>query len=89
MQRKHRLSTAQRVVLVVALGFVFLAVGSFLTSLGQPGFPTGWVGFAPLSTVSYGRPAWVSLVVWLVLTCIWAAVSIRLLRPAAAPEEAD
>ena len=76
-----KLSKAQRVVVVVALGAAFLAVGSYLVSLGQPGIAVGWSGVAPLTAPSVGRPGWVSLVVWLVLTCLWAAVSIRLLRP--------
>jgi formate-dependent nitrite reductase membrane component NrfD len=76
-----KLSKAQRVVVVVALGAAFLAVGSYLVSLGRPGIALGWTGYAPLTSPSVGRPGWVSLVVWLVLTCLWAVVSIRLLRP--------
>ncbi len=77
-----KLGKAQRVVVVVALGVAFLAVGSYLLSVGEHGIAFGWTGYAPLSALDAGRPAWVSLVVWLVLTCLWAAVSIWLLRPA-------
>ena len=77
----EKLGSAQRVVLVVALGVAFLALGSYLVSLGQPGLRVGWVGYAPLSAPSLGLREWLRLVVWLVLTCLWAAVSIRLLRP--------
>ena len=76
-----KLSKAQRVVIVVALGAVLLAVGGYLVSLGQPGVAVGWSGTAPLTAPSVGRPGWVALVVWLILTCLWAVVSIRLLRP--------
>jgi hypothetical protein len=81
MRGIDKLDKAQRVVVVVALGAAFLAVGSYLLSLGQPGIALGWTGYAPLSAPSVGRPGWVSLLVWLALTCLWAVVSIRLLRP--------
>ena len=80
MRRIDKLDKAQRVVVVVALGAAFLALGSYLLSLGQPGM-FGWTGYAPLSAPSVGRPGWVNLLVWLALTCLWAVVSIRLLRP--------
>jgi heme/copper-type cytochrome/quinol oxidase subunit 1 len=76
-----KLSKAQRVVIVVALGAAFLAVGSYLVNLGQPAIAFGWTGYAPLTVPSVRRPGWVPLVLWLVLTCLWAAVSIRVLRP--------
>jgi tryptophan-rich sensory protein len=76
-----KLSNAQRVVVVVALGAAFLAVGSYLVSLGQPGIAVGWTGFAPLTAPSVRRPGWVPLIVWLILTFLWAVVAIWLLRP--------
>jgi membrane protein implicated in regulation of membrane protease activity len=76
----EKLSRAQRVVVIVALGVAFLAVGSFVLSLGQPVFALGWTGYAPLSALN-GLPGWLRLIVWLALTCLWAVVSIRLLRP--------
>jgi hypothetical protein len=82
MRRIDNLDKAQRVVVVVALGAAFLAMGSYLLSLGQPGIPFGWSGgFALLSAPSVGRPGWLNLLVWLALTCLWAVLSIRLLRP--------
>ena len=81
MHRIDKLSNAQRVVIVVALGAVFLATGSYLVSLGQPAFAFGWTGYAPFSAPSVGRPGWVPLIAWLVLICLWAVVSIRVLRP--------
>jgi hypothetical protein len=78
----EKLSRAQRVVVVVALGVAFLALGSYVLSLGQPVIALGWTGYAPLSAPSVGLPGWARLIVWLALTCLWAIVSIRLLRPA-------
>jgi len=74
----EKLGRQQRVVLVVALGVAFLAVGRYLVSLGQP---KGWTGYAPLSTPHLGQPEWLRLVVWLGLSCLWAVLSILLLRP--------
>ena len=83
MHRIDRLSKAQRLVVVVAVGLAFLAVGSYLSSLGQHGSAFGWTGYAPLTlgAPGAGLPAWLRLVVWLALTAIWAIVSIRVLRP--------
>jgi membrane protein implicated in regulation of membrane protease activity len=76
----EKLSKAQRVVIVVALGAAFLAIGSFILSLGQRGLAFGWTGYAPFNEPA-GWPAWLQLIVWLALTCLWAVVSIRVLRP--------
>lgn len=79
------LSKPQRVVVVIALGFALWAVGSYVVSLGSGGF--GWTGYAPLTAgggfapLSRGLHDWLRLIIWLVLTGLWAAVSIRLLRP--------
>jgi hypothetical protein len=81
MGRIDKLGKAQRVVVVVALGVAFLAVGSYLLSLGQPGIPLGWSGYAPFVAQNLGRPGWFDLLVWLALTLLWAVASIRLLRP--------
>lgn len=81
MRRIEKLSKAQRVVVVVALGIACLAVGSFLLSLGQPWIPLGWSGYAPLIAQGVGPPGWVNLLVWLALTLLWMVVSVRLLRP--------
>lgn len=85
------LAKAQRVVLVVALGVAFIAVGSYIDSLGQPGFAFGWTGYAPLAlrASGIGLPTWLRLVVWLVVTGAWAIVSIRLLGPPSAHDESD
>jgi hypothetical protein len=43
----EKLATAQRVVVVVAIGVAYLAVGNYLPSLGQRGFAFGWTGTRP------------------------------------------
>lgn len=71
-------------MLVVGLGIGLYLFGSWLTAAGTA---TGWVGYAPLRRIgSYPtvgafewRP-WEALVVWLVLTAVWVAISMWLLR---------
>jgi membrane protein implicated in regulation of membrane protease activity len=75
-----KLSKAQRVVVVIAVGVACLVLGMYLPGLGQRGFAYGWTGYAPFTAPSLGWPAWLELIVWLALTCLWAAVSIRVLR---------
>ncbi len=77
------LNTAQRVVIVVAIGIALAAVGLYLTRLGSPRF--GWYAYAPLAPgvgpPGTGLPAWLRLIIWLGLTGIWAVASVVLLRP--------
>ena len=89
-----RLGLAQRLVIVAGLGAALIAVGDFITGLGG-GYPSGWTGYAPLPRVLVpymaGMSAGPRLAVWLVLTALWVAVSLFLLRertagPASAPE---
>jgi heme/copper-type cytochrome/quinol oxidase subunit 1 len=44
----RRLNMAQRIVVIVGLGFVLLLLGSWLTSLGTHPL-SGWTGYAPLN----------------------------------------
>jgi hypothetical protein len=81
MHRMDKLSKAQRVVVVIAVGVVFLVLGSYLPGPSQRGFPFGWTGYAPLSTPNGGWPGGLRLFVWLAPTCLWAVASISLLRP--------
>jgi hypothetical protein len=77
-----RLGFAQRLVIVVGIGAALIAVGDFITGLGG-GFPSGWTGYAPLQArlfVSPGMSAGPRLAVWLVLTALWVAVSLFVLR---------
>jgi hypothetical protein len=78
------LSRSQRVVVVIALGLALGALGSYLVSLGS-GFPRDFAapdfsvggGFAPIG----GVPAWLRLIIWLVMIGVWALASVRVLRP--------
>jgi hypothetical protein len=45
MRFTDRLSLAQRIVVVVALGLAFGVLGDYLDSLGNPGL-TGWYAYA-------------------------------------------
>jgi hypothetical protein len=78
----ERLNTAQRVVIVVAIGIALAAVGLFLVRLGSPRF--GWHAYAPLTrrfwSPSTGLPRWLRLVIWLGLTGVWACASVFVLR---------
>jgi hypothetical protein len=84
-----RLSKAQRVVVVVALGIGLATVGSYLVSL-KDGAVSGWTSYSPLTArlwpPSTGLHGWVRLIIWLALIGLWALASIRVLRPA--PENA-
>jgi len=81
-----RLSKAQRVVVVVALGLALGVIGTYLISLSG-GIRSGWYGYAPLTATiqapGAGLAAWLQLVIWLALIGAWALASIRVLRPAA------
>lgn len=77
-----RLGTAQRVVVVVALGLGLGIVAGYLASLGTR---TGWYAYAPLSGQSLppqgiGEPGWLRLIIWLAAISLWAVTSLRVLR---------
>jgi heme/copper-type cytochrome/quinol oxidase subunit 1 len=82
-----RLSLPQRVVIVVALGLGLAAAGGFVASLGS--LAAGWYAYAPLTSTGYlpgnGIPPWLRLIIWLALIVIWAAASVRLLKPSPGP----
>jgi hypothetical protein len=81
-----RLTNAQRFVLVVGLGVVAAALGSYITSLGNGfGSQFGWFGYAPLpGNALIGSQGSLTttqqLLVWLGLVAVWAGVSIWLLH---------
>jgi hypothetical protein len=81
------LNTAQRIVIVVAVGIALAVVGVYLVSLGRPRY--GWYGYAPLAPgvgpPGMGLAGWLRLIIWLGLTGIWALASIIVLRPAPGP----
>jgi hypothetical protein len=77
------LNTAQRIVIVVAIGIALAAVGLYLTRLGSPRL--GWHAYPALTRGAWrpgtGLPAWLRLIIWLGLTGIWASASVIVLRP--------
>ena len=85
MRLTDRLSQPQKIVVVVALGMAFGAVGTYIASLGNAS-AFGWYAYAPL-TQGVIDPAqtelhgWVRLLIWLVLIGLWALLSVRILRP--------
>ena len=77
-----RLGTAQRVVVVVALGLALGILASYLTSLGTR---TGWYAYAPLSAQVFqplgaGEPGWLRVIIWLAAISLWTLTSLRVLR---------
>ena len=84
------LNTAQRVVIVVAIGIALATIGLYLTKIGSPRI--GWYAYSPLTRGAFlpgsGLPAWLRLIIWLGLTGIWASVSVIVLRtPSRGPAE--
>ncbi len=79
--RLQRLSTAQRIVVVVALAAVLRTVGSYIVSVVVA--PRGgWFRYAPLTrevTPAVPVRPFASTVVWLVCTAVWALASVWLL----------
>jgi heme/copper-type cytochrome/quinol oxidase subunit 1 len=76
-----RLGTAQRVVVVVALGLALGVLASYLTSLGTR---AGWYAYAPLSRQVFqpqgtGEPGWLRLIIWLAAISLWTLLSLRAL----------
>ncbi len=88
MTRLSRLSTSQRVVVIVGLGAALYLVGAYVTSLGEIRTLNGWVAYAPLSNTFNGlggMPGWAQLVVWLALVIVWVLGSVRILHRRAQP----
>jgi heme/copper-type cytochrome/quinol oxidase subunit 1 len=77
-----RLGTAQRVVVVIALGLALGILASYLTS---PGTRTGWCAYAPLSAqvfqpLGVAEPGWLRVIIWLAAISLWTLTSLRVLR---------
>ncbi len=81
MRVTRGLNTAQRVVIVVALGVAFVVIGLYVSDLRHPasGDYASPVN-AKMLPPSVGLPAWLRFIIWLALTGIWAASSIVALR---------
>jgi hypothetical protein len=82
--KKRKFSLAQRIAMIVGLGFACDAVGQWLMTLGSRGL-TGWTGFAPLNSQSLlalegGLHPWVRFVIWMILIVLWTAAAVLLLR---------
>ena len=77
----RRLNRAQRVVVVVALGFVLYLLGTWITSLGSH-LPYGSATFTNVSAANIvgGLHPWVRFTIWMLLVGTWVGVSIPLLR---------
>lgn len=88
MRLTDRLNTAQRIVIVVAMGIALAIVGRYLVSLGS-GFHVGWYSYSALAArlrpPGTGLPRWLRLIIWLGLTGIWALASVIVLRPPREP----
>jgi hypothetical protein len=94
MRRLARLNLAQRIVVVVALAALLRAFRDWLViQLTSP--EAGWFEYAPLSAEvfpngSFPRGGWRGIamaLVWIVLTALWAAISIWLFGLASTPED--
>ena len=81
MRLTARLSQPQRIVVVIAFGMALGAAGIYLVNLGN----FGWYAYTPLSQaispLRTGMAGWLRLIIWLLLICLWALGSIRVLRP--------
>lgn len=79
-----RFNLAQRIVVVVALGFILLAVGQWVVASNYPGPDFGWVGYAPLTTTHYvfgsGLSTSETFLLWLGLAAVWTLLSLAILR---------
>ena len=77
-----RLSRAQRIVVIIALGLALAIVASYVTSLGTR---AGWYAYAPLTGQAlpppgFSEPGWLRVIIWLAAISPWAAASATMLR---------
>jgi hypothetical protein len=88
MRLTDRLGKPQKIVIVIALGTAFGAVGRYLVNLGN-GARAGWYAYSPLTQQAYpprtGLAGWLRLIIWLALIALWALASVGVLRPS--PED--
>jgi hypothetical protein len=74
------LNTAQRVVIVVAIGIALVAIGIYVTNRGSTSPGLHYISTSLIGP-GMGPPCWLRLIIWLVLDGIWAVASIVVLRP--------
>ena len=82
MRWNDRLTLAQRIVVIIALGLALAIVAGYLTSLETE---VGWYAYSPLarqamSLSAMGEPGWLRMIIWLAAVCLWGAASAMLLR---------
>jgi hypothetical protein len=85
MLAMHGLNLSQRIIAIVGFGVLLWFVGSFVSSLGEPGV-FGWVAYAPLSGASSVHAPGTYLTsledffLWLAIVVVWVAGAMFLLR---------
>lgn len=94
MRHLYRLGLAQRIVILIGLGFALEVLGGYIVSLGGPFGNFGWFGYAPLTNNSFvaaggDLSTWEQLLVWLGLIAVWSGVAIWLLGSSAAEPAPD
>lgn len=68
---------------MIGLGVGLFKFGRWVTLLGTPALPRGWVAYAPLSQApAGGLYPWVRLVIWLGIILVWTVTAVVLLRGA-------
>lgn len=81
--KKRQLSRAQRIVMIIGLGFAYDVLGQWMMTIGSRA-NFGWVAYAPLSnsetSIGGGLHPWVRLVIWMVLIVLWTGTAVLLLR---------
>jgi heme/copper-type cytochrome/quinol oxidase subunit 1 len=80
----RNLNRGQRIVAIVGWAVILWFVGSFVSTLGEPG-AFGWVAYAPLSRAVYSGPGLTltpleDLLLWLALVVAWVGGAMLLLR---------
>jgi heme/copper-type cytochrome/quinol oxidase subunit 1 len=81
--KKRQLSRAQRIVIIIGLGFACDVLGQWMMSIGSRA-NFGWVAYAPLSnaesSLAGGLYPWVRFVIWMILIVLWTGTALLLLR---------
>jgi len=80
-----RLGLAQRIVLIIGLGFGLTFLGGYLVSIGNPTANFGWFGYAPLTRNAFvpegsGLSIWQQMLIWLGLILVWTTAGVVLFR---------
>jgi hypothetical protein len=77
---------AQRIVTVLGLGAAFVALGSFLDTVGYDSVTFGWFAYAPLNTSTtapfHPQPAWAHLAIWAGVSVLWALAALWIIGSA-------